>query len=861
MYFFDRMRHAANGARWGRGVALLASFSVVFGVSQTVVPGEAAIVSVSAERPWWEPIERPEDDMQLNVEGEPTTTDPGEPVRGFIDAHSHLNSNVGFGGGLICGQPFAEGGAKEALGNCPISIVEVPNVLVHLFGADRDLIERLMDSVKSVDPKGYPTFRGWPGVRMYAHQSAYYTWLERSWRAGQRIVVNQLVSNGAVCGALRLVGANSSDANCDEMAALRLQRKAALDMEEYIDGLYGGSGKGFLRVTETPEEAREVIQQGKLAIVTAVETSEPFGCKQVRDVAQCTKADIVKGLDEFKDMGVSSLYLCHKFDNALCGVRFDKGTSGVAVEKAQEVSTLTSWETEPCDGPAADYPIHGDTVKRCNRRGLTDLGEFTVREMIKRGMSIEIDHMSAKAAAHTLEILEKEQYPGVVSSHSVMDESFEEPLTRLGGFKVGYPGPVQEHVEEWRRGKEDRRRAGNSGYGLGVDANGLGTRTEAGYGERPIKYPFIAPDGKTRVYEQKSGERKFNINKDGLAHSGMVPDYIEQVRVNGGGSEYVAEVMNGAEEYLQFWAAARSHSENVQVSPATDDSADDRWTKLSTSPEAPDQMILSVNRPTSTIRPGERVTVRLEWSPHKIANEFRSAGSKEEKRDLAQDLIKVWSKNSASLTLDGLDCREFGRFDGGDPRVGWQRGVGGSGTVFVDLDIATLREKFLSILNDVVSYVTGSENALAELLQSDLRASCEFTVPEGARGNINVGGNIVLTNLFGLLRKEESTVGYLKVAEPEAPAKPSISGTSDGELSLARAGVLKGKADHGVDVRLKVDGDLRMDPVTTANASGRWEMSLPEELKPGGEYVIEVVAQNKDGGKKMDSEPAVLTIR
>ncbi len=860
MYLLSRMRRAAKGAQWGRGVTLLVSLAVVLGVSQTVVPGEAAIVSASSERPWWEPVERPEDDMQLNVEGEPITTDPGEPVRGFIDAHSHLNSNVGFGGGLICGQPFAEGGAREALGNCPISIVEVPNILVHLFGTDRDLIERLMTSVKSVDPKGYPTFRGWPSVLMYAHQSAYYTWLERSWRAGQRILVNQLVSNGAVCGALRLLGTNRSDANCDEMAALRLQRKAALDMEEYIDGLYGGPGKGFLRVTDTPEEAREVIQQGKLAVVTAVETSEPFGCKQVRDLPQCTKADIVKGLDEFKEMGVSSLYLCHKYDNALCGVRFDKGTSGVAVEKAQEVSTLTSWETESCDGPAADYPIHGDTVKRCNKRGLTDLGEFTVREMIKRGMSIEIDHMSAKAAARTLEILEKEEYPGVVSSHSVMDESFEEPLTRLGGFKVGYPEPVQVHVEEWRRGKEDRRRAGNSGYGLGVDANGLGTRTEAGYGERPIKYPFIAPDGKTRVYEQKSGERTFNINKDGLAHSGMVPDYIEQVRVNGGGSEYIDEVMNGAEEYLQFWAAARSHSDNEQVGPAsTGDSVGGDWAKLPMNPEAPDQVVLSVNRPTSTVRPGERVKVRVEWDPSNLSNQFASAESQEEKKELGQELIRIWSKNSASLTLDGLDCGEFGRYFRGDARTGWEQGVGGSAEDFVEVDFSNLLKKVISLLGGIANFAD-IDTQLDKLLGSQLRATCEFTVPEELRGAIKVGANVALSNFAGLSTKEESIVGYLNVAEPEAPSKPTISGAAEGQIFLPEGGVLKGKTSAGAVVRLMIGGNPRKDPVTTADESGHWELKAPADLTSGETYSIGAVAKNKDGGKEVKSDSIPVTI-
>ena len=85
--------------------------------------------------------------------------------------------------------------------------------------------------------------------------------------------------------------------------------------------------------------------------------SEPFGCGQVLDVARCGGGDIDRGLDELYGMGVRSMFLCHKFDNGLCGVRFDEGATGTAINAGQFLSTGTFWETERCLGPQVDNPI------------------------------------------------------------------------------------------------------------------------------------------------------------------------------------------------------------------------------------------------------------------------------------------------------------------------------------------------------------------------------------------------------------------------------------------------------------------------------------------------------------------------
>jgi microsomal dipeptidase-like Zn-dependent dipeptidase len=513
----------------------------------------------SADRAtWWEPVERPSPDADINVTGEPFTgTDAGGDVRGLLDAHNHVFANEGFGGKMICGKVFDPAGIEKALSDCS---EHYPNgvgaIFEHATGGDDGFH----------DPVGYPTFNHWPKYDSLSHQQNYYAWMERAWRGGVRIMVNDLVSNGAICSLL------PRDRGCNEMDAIRLQAQKSRDLEAYVDDMYGGPGQGWLRIVTTPEEARSVIEQGKLAMVLGVEMSEPFGCKTILGIPQCDRGDIDRGLDEFQRLGISSSFLCHKFDNALCGVRFDTGTTGVAVNAGQFLSTGTFWRTERCRGPEADNPISSDQLtaplralfpvdppdydpaKRCNVRGLTSLGEYALRGMMSRGMMVEVDHMSVKAADRALGILEQASYPGVVSSHSWMAPSWAERVYRPGGLIAQYGFRADEFVATWRTDRDLRARYGKA-YAFGTDMNGVGGTPGPRNGN--VTYPFTSFDGGSVIDRPSTGQRTWDVNTDGVAQYGMVPDWVEDIRMVGG-DEVVDSLAGGAQMYLDTWSATRA---------------------------------------------------------------------------------------------------------------------------------------------------------------------------------------------------------------------------------------------------------------------------------------------------------------
>jgi hypothetical protein len=73
--------------------------------------------------------------------------------------------------------------------------------------------------------------------------------------------------------------------------------------------------------------------------------------------------------------------------------------------------------------------------------------------------------------------------------------------------------------------------------------------------EVKITYPFKTVDGNVTLQKQKSGERTFDINEDGISHYGLFPDWVEALRKLGG-KQIVNDMANGSEAYLQMWERA-----------------------------------------------------------------------------------------------------------------------------------------------------------------------------------------------------------------------------------------------------------------------------------------------------------------
>ncbi len=180
--------------------------------------------------------------------------------------------------------------------------------------------------------------------------------------------------------------------------------------------------------------------------------------------------------------------------------------------------------------------------------------------MVKRKMLFDPDHMSVVGRQASLDLLERLRYPGVMSSHSWATPDAYPRIYRLGGFITPYGGDSTGFVDKWRRHLAWADPRYYFGFGYGADMNGLGAQGDPrGAGvDNPVTYPFTGLGG-VRVHQQRSGSRVYDINRDGVAHYGLYPDWLQDLRKVAGaqGSQIVDDMGRGPEAYLQTWERAQ----------------------------------------------------------------------------------------------------------------------------------------------------------------------------------------------------------------------------------------------------------------------------------------------------------------
>lgn len=565
-------------------------------------------------------------ELELNATGEitKTTWDDGE-VYGFVDTHSHMLTNFGFGGGMYHGAPFHPLGVTHALSDCDVVHGDMGRtdffgyVYDSQGGGGDDLTEVFPQMIggelteDNHDHAGYPEFTDWPHSNEYStHQTQYYKWLERSYLSGLRLVVQHATTNSVICNITVAEGWAPSRYDCEDMTGVDRQLEAVYDMERYIDAQNGGPGQGWFRIVKTPEEARQAIEGGKLAVILGIETSDLFNCHLTpRDGGPvCDTAYVDAQLDAYYELGVRALFPNHKYDNAFSpgdgsdgfievgnflnsghytnqtldcpeGVpgNFDGGDvsfSGLFEPREEFVSEPPeSFESLDVDSLLpylsliTSGPLEGDY---CQNGTLTPEGEHLLNGMMQRGMIVEVDHLPKWSYVRAIEMLEQNDYPAV-GTHG---RDWDGKIFEIGGTTFGNFGRC--HDRENPGGALDAYNArlqrkiaagGHPSLGFGFDYNGFAGGPRPRFGEDssctdqvdPITYPFTSVAGDITFTEAVAGNRTYDFGLEGMAHIGLIPEYIEDVRLDGATEEDLEPLFRSAEGYIQTWEKAVARSE------------------------------------------------------------------------------------------------------------------------------------------------------------------------------------------------------------------------------------------------------------------------------------------------------------
>lgn len=584
----DGGQQAGNTVRSGRSLGLSAAphdgveWDVVESPQGFVITSTATgdVLSVSANSVEFDfaPTSgcTPYPEAELNATGTPFSgTNPDGTVFGYAETHMHLGGSEALGGRLGYGRPFHRFGIPHALENCAVD-----------HGPDGSLgvLDVFLSSSNKIphDTVGWPSFNDWPTHSSQTHHQTYYMWLKRAWMGGLRFMVNHLVANEMLCQVWPY-----KQNDCDEMDNIELQRQLVLDLQDYIDAQEGGPGKGFLRIVTDPFTARQIIEDGKMAVILGTENEKVFACGEYLDSPECSLEDIDRELDLWWDKGLRAIFPIHIFDNAFGGSEIARFTNdqaliqlynaGNVVETGHAYATIPCSEAEATEVGAA--PVEDRSLfelvmfqvlhpvptpfSGCvnNARTLTSTGDAFIHKLIDKGVMIETDHSGPLARKRMLDIAMERDVP-VLSGHTG-SISFSRDSARIaltGGVISNLsddPAPVtiafiQDLVAMYRELGIDEDKIAT---GFGSDINGIHKQAKPreDAADNPLPYPFTGYAGDVVFERQVTGERVFDLNTDGVAHYGLYPDYIADIGNQPGGQEALKVLFRSAEAYLQAW--------------------------------------------------------------------------------------------------------------------------------------------------------------------------------------------------------------------------------------------------------------------------------------------------------------------
>jgi microsomal dipeptidase-like Zn-dependent dipeptidase len=364
-------------------------------------------------------------------------------LKGFVDLHTHPLSNLGFGGRLLaggidvgsllhtdpdCNTNVRATSMQQALGHDAATHGAIDNI--HCGDLLRNAVIGSLQSGNgaadiSGDARGAPNFDEWPVWNDISHQKMWIDWIRRAYQGGLRVMVALAVNNKTLGDGT----AGPGDGPTDD--------KSSADLQIAETKAFVGRHDDFMQIAQSSADLERIVRANKLAIVLGVEVDD---IGNFNKVSPLTNAAITAEIDRLYAEGVRYIFPIHLLDNPFGGT--------ATYQDLMNYSTFREsgqWWDLGCD-PSVNYtfnpqgfevdvfimemsklgltlaaatPPNYQPCGHTNKKGLNDQGQFAVKEMMKRGMLIDIDHMSQSAQDTAIGIAQKVQggYP-LNSGHS-----------------------------------------------------------------------------------------------------------------------------------------------------------------------------------------------------------------------------------------------------------------------------------------------------------------------------------------------------------------------------------------------------------------------------------------------------------
>ena len=519
-----------------------------------------------------------------------TGEDPLPALTGYADLHLHMFAEEAFGGGWLHGQ--ALGPAEVALAMCdggdpgdhallrdgladlfmscdPALLDEAAAQVPFLFGLLNFGglgISELLGAVPGSEgdtglhpdrAKGWPELDGWPRWDTIAHQQSWEGWLEDAYNSGLRIEVMSAVTFDWLCRAIP--PENLTRPQCDEMDDVRVQLELANTFAADND---------WVEIALTPEDARRIVSDDKLALILSIEASHIFG-----------EGDWRAELDEVYALGVRTVQLVHQLDN-----RFGGAAPHNTIFQIAQFEETCHIDTD-CGITTPDLTLGFDVDADCrNVKGASEEGLELLTEMMERGMLIDMAHMSEQFVRDTHELAVEHDYYPLYMSHAHFREMMtptkakEEKtspawvmeMVRETGGMIGLrtaheevntyePSAVDNSCHGSTRSFAQAYEFGSAGLkvaiGLGSDFNGFIQQTRPRLGEGACSASFEEEAQCQARDERLAGVSGVGTDYDeiGLGHIGLLGDLIDDLDAHGVDTQ---ALRSSADDFVRMWERA-----------------------------------------------------------------------------------------------------------------------------------------------------------------------------------------------------------------------------------------------------------------------------------------------------------------
>ena len=530
------------------------------------------------------------------------------PLSGFVDMHTHPVSQLGFGEQLFFGDN--DGSIDIALGscNCVHNFVALP--FAGSCGSQNLYRNQMVDSIDGanlISPAhmkvaGFPDFDQWPKYNSILHQQMWIDWIKRAKEGGLRVMVALAVNNQTIADAAETGGVN------DDLASMNKQLVRMKELFERHDDEPGG----FLEIAYTSADLRRIVSSGKLAVILGIEMDnignfyDPADHKGASYNPNPSDAQVKTEIDRLYTFGVRYIFPIHITNNAFGGAALYSSDFGIAnkyntgsafVPEAVSSSGGITFQLEHPYRPirqsilgnmfmfftgsilppqimpdfAANYPIYAPLAPNQGHRnslGLTVKGDMAIRYMMKKGMLIDIDHTSEKSATSALSMATLYNYPlnsGHDGFRTIPDDSKlanengrtdlqVQQIYSLGGMMgLGHGGSSTTFLNNYRYGLA---LSGNQPLAIGTDVNGF------------FPLPGVPKPSESITYggalnRSVTGTKIWDFNIDGMAHYGLLPEFIASTERVGMTAAEKATFFSSAERFAQMWEKVDTSKNNV----------------------------------------------------------------------------------------------------------------------------------------------------------------------------------------------------------------------------------------------------------------------------------------------------------